>query len=140
MTKLGEPLPINGALNRPRTKLGLELSAWMAARKAISGLIPQDHGCQSQTREFHDLSQLTHATYLEGHAQSPSIHCFGECDRSPPNIYDPVRFRRSNNRPCNINRSFPHIRDHGGRTQLQTRMRTDLGKPFSLRIEGDLCC
>jgi hypothetical protein len=30
MTKRGEPLPINGALNRPRTKLGLELSAWMS--------------------------------------------------------------------------------------------------------------
>ena len=29
-TKRGEPLPINGALNRPRTKLGLELSAWMS--------------------------------------------------------------------------------------------------------------
>jgi len=28
--KRGEPLPINGALNRPRTKLGLELSAWMS--------------------------------------------------------------------------------------------------------------
>jgi type IV secretory pathway VirB3-like protein len=28
--KRGEPSPINGALNRPRTKLGLELSAWMA--------------------------------------------------------------------------------------------------------------
>ena len=26
----GEPLPINGALNRSRTKLGLELSAWMS--------------------------------------------------------------------------------------------------------------
>ena len=26
----GEPSPINGVLNRPRTKLGLELSAWMA--------------------------------------------------------------------------------------------------------------
>ena len=30
MTKRGEPFPINGALNRPRTKLGLELSAWMS--------------------------------------------------------------------------------------------------------------
>ncbi len=30
MTRRGEPLPINGALNRPRTKLGLELSAWMS--------------------------------------------------------------------------------------------------------------
>ena len=29
-TKRGEPLPINGALNRSRTKLGLELSAWMS--------------------------------------------------------------------------------------------------------------
>ena len=29
-TMRGEPLPINGALNRPRTKLGLELSAWMS--------------------------------------------------------------------------------------------------------------
>jgi type IV secretory pathway VirB3-like protein len=29
-TKRGEPLPINGALNRARTKLGLELSAWMS--------------------------------------------------------------------------------------------------------------
>jgi hypothetical protein len=28
--KRGEPLPINGALNRPRNKLGLELSAWMS--------------------------------------------------------------------------------------------------------------
>lgn len=26
----GNPLPINGALNRPRTKLGLELSGWMS--------------------------------------------------------------------------------------------------------------
>jgi type IV secretory pathway VirB3-like protein len=26
----GEAKPINGALNRPRTKLGLELSSWMA--------------------------------------------------------------------------------------------------------------
>src|ERR1700734_2015204 len=26
----GEPLPINQALNRPRAKLGLDLSAWMA--------------------------------------------------------------------------------------------------------------
>jgi type IV secretory pathway VirB3-like protein len=26
----GKAKPINGALNRPRTKLGLELSAWMA--------------------------------------------------------------------------------------------------------------
>jgi hypothetical protein len=30
MAKRGEPLSINGALNRPRTKLGLELSAWMS--------------------------------------------------------------------------------------------------------------
>ena len=30
MTKRGEPLPINQALNRPRAKLGLDLSAWMA--------------------------------------------------------------------------------------------------------------
>jgi type IV secretory pathway VirB3-like protein len=29
-TKRGKPLPINGALNRPRTKLGLELSAWLS--------------------------------------------------------------------------------------------------------------
>ena len=29
-TKRGEPLPINHALNRPRAKLGLDLSAWMA--------------------------------------------------------------------------------------------------------------
>jgi type IV secretory pathway VirB3-like protein len=29
MTKLGEPLPINQALNRPRAKLGLDLAAWM---------------------------------------------------------------------------------------------------------------
>ena len=28
--KRGEPLPINQALNRPRVKLGLDLSAWMA--------------------------------------------------------------------------------------------------------------
>ena len=28
--KRGEPLPINQALNRPRAKLGLDLSAWMA--------------------------------------------------------------------------------------------------------------
>ena len=28
-TKRGEPLPINQALNRPRAKLGLELSTWM---------------------------------------------------------------------------------------------------------------
>jgi type IV secretory pathway VirB3-like protein len=30
VTKRGEPLPINQALNRPRAKLGLDLSAWMA--------------------------------------------------------------------------------------------------------------
>ena len=29
MTKRGEPAPINQALNRPRAKLGLELSTWM---------------------------------------------------------------------------------------------------------------
>lgn len=29
-TKRGEPLPINSALNKPRTKLGLELSTWMS--------------------------------------------------------------------------------------------------------------
>ena len=29
MTKRGEPLPINQALNRPRAKLGLELSTLM---------------------------------------------------------------------------------------------------------------
>jgi hypothetical protein len=30
MAKRGEPLPINQALNRPRAKLGLDLSARMA--------------------------------------------------------------------------------------------------------------
>jgi hypothetical protein len=30
MTKRGGPLPINQALNRPRAKLGLDLSTWMA--------------------------------------------------------------------------------------------------------------
>jgi type IV secretory pathway VirB3-like protein len=30
MTRRGEPLPINPAMNRPRAKLGLDLSAWMA--------------------------------------------------------------------------------------------------------------
>ncbi len=29
-TRRGEPLPINQALNRPRAKLGLDLSTWMA--------------------------------------------------------------------------------------------------------------
>ena len=29
MTKRGEPLPINQALNRSRAKLGLDLSTWM---------------------------------------------------------------------------------------------------------------
>ncbi len=29
MRKRGTPLPINGAMNRPRTKLGLELGTWM---------------------------------------------------------------------------------------------------------------
>ena len=29
MTKRGEPLPINLAMNRSRAKLGLELSTWM---------------------------------------------------------------------------------------------------------------
>jgi hypothetical protein len=29
MAKRGEPLPINQAMNRPRTKLGLDLSTWM---------------------------------------------------------------------------------------------------------------
>jgi len=28
-TKRGQPLPINQSLNRPRAKLGLELSTWM---------------------------------------------------------------------------------------------------------------
>ena len=30
MTRRGEPLPINQALNRPRAKLGLDLTAWTA--------------------------------------------------------------------------------------------------------------
>ena len=30
MARRGEPLPINQALNRPRAKLGLDLTAWMA--------------------------------------------------------------------------------------------------------------
>jgi type IV secretory pathway VirB3-like protein len=30
MSKRGEPSPINPAMNRPRAKLGLDLSAWMA--------------------------------------------------------------------------------------------------------------
>jgi len=30
MTRRGEPLPINQALNRPRAKLGLDLATWMA--------------------------------------------------------------------------------------------------------------
>jgi len=30
MTQRGEPLPINQVMNRPRAKLGLDLSAWMA--------------------------------------------------------------------------------------------------------------
>jgi type IV secretory pathway VirB3-like protein len=30
MSRRGEPLPINQALNRPRAKLGLDLTAWMA--------------------------------------------------------------------------------------------------------------
>ena len=30
MAKRGEPLPINQAMNRPRAKLGLDLSTWMA--------------------------------------------------------------------------------------------------------------
>ena len=30
MAKRGEPLPINQALNRPRAKLGLDLTTWMA--------------------------------------------------------------------------------------------------------------
>ena len=30
MTKRGEPSPINQAMNRPRAKLGLDLSTWMA--------------------------------------------------------------------------------------------------------------
>jgi Type IV secretory pathway, VirB3-like protein len=29
-TKRGEPLPINAALNKPRTKLGLDLPTWMS--------------------------------------------------------------------------------------------------------------
>jgi len=29
-TRRGEPLPINPALNKPRAKLGLDLSAWMS--------------------------------------------------------------------------------------------------------------
>jgi hypothetical protein len=38
MTKRGEPLPINQALNRPRAKLGLDLSAWMAIVFAFPSL------------------------------------------------------------------------------------------------------
>ncbi len=30
MTRRGEPLPINQAMNRPRAKLGLDLPTWMA--------------------------------------------------------------------------------------------------------------
>ncbi|WP_263378478.1 VirB3 family type IV secretion system protein [Granulicella paludicola] len=30
MNRRGTPLPINNALNRPRAKLGLDLTAWMA--------------------------------------------------------------------------------------------------------------
>jgi len=30
MSRRGEPQPINQALNRPRAKLGLDLTAWMA--------------------------------------------------------------------------------------------------------------
>lgn len=30
MPRRGEPQPINQALNRPRAKLGLDLTAWMA--------------------------------------------------------------------------------------------------------------
>lgn len=30
MARRGDPLPINQALNRPRAKLGLDLTAWMA--------------------------------------------------------------------------------------------------------------
>jgi type IV secretory pathway VirB3-like protein len=30
MTQRGEPSPINHAMNRPRAKLGLDLSTWMA--------------------------------------------------------------------------------------------------------------
>ena len=29
MTKRGKPIPINQALNKPRAKLGLDLSTWM---------------------------------------------------------------------------------------------------------------
>ena len=29
MARRGEPIPINQALNRPRAKLGLDLTAWM---------------------------------------------------------------------------------------------------------------
>jgi pilus assembly protein CpaF len=41
MTKRGEPLPINQALNRPRAKLGLDLTAWMStihAKSAVDAL------------------------------------------------------------------------------------------------------
>jgi hypothetical protein len=30
MIKRGEPLPINQAMNRPRAKLGLDLTAWLS--------------------------------------------------------------------------------------------------------------
>ena len=30
MVRRGEPLPVNQALNRPRAKLGLDLTTWMA--------------------------------------------------------------------------------------------------------------
>ena len=40
-TKRGEPLPINQALNRPRAKLGLDLSAWMAIVFVYSNGFPR---------------------------------------------------------------------------------------------------
>ena len=40
-TKRGEPLAINQALNRPRAKLGLDLSAWMTNVSYVESVTPQ---------------------------------------------------------------------------------------------------
>ena len=40
MTKRGEPLPINQAMNRSRSKLGLEVSTWLViAFVSIAGFL-----------------------------------------------------------------------------------------------------
>jgi len=95
MTKRGEPLPINQALNRPRAKLGLDLSAWMtivfvcvtvcghgSAHDCPSedGLIPQPKEIDmpllevTQTRHISASIRLTDTTALQVDQYAAFIH------------------------------------------------------------------